>query len=409
MEEFFDRLNLFHKKYLRYFLMLFLIAAVVLFFKVLPYLTVLLLPFIIGWIVSLVASPLVKFLKNKLKVPYMVGAIITVLLLLTLLALIVVTAVSLVSEASVYVINNWEGIVSGLSDYFASAYNGLIEWSDSLPFDFMEMINMGPRALPSGRSGADGVSDSITKWGTETISSITRLLRPFAGNVATGTISIVKTLPEAIIFIVMLMLSTFFFTSRRGVYSEWYQKNAPENFRAKMHLVKTECFDALVGTIRAQLILTAITAVELFVGFLLLGIEDALLLALIIAIVDMLPILGVGTVLIPWGIINLLAGGGVYVSIGLIMLYIICLCVRNIVQPKVLGNAIGIDAVASLISIWVGYKLYGFIGMLIMPVIATVLYKLYDIGMFDWFFLSHKKVTEEKFGLVEENAKEEGN
>ena len=241
------------------------------------------------------------------------------------------------------------------------------------------------------------------------ITGMTRWLRPFAGNVATGTISVVKSLPEAIIFIVMLMLSTYFFTSGREKYHLWYHEHMSEGFKSKMHLVKTECFGALLGTLKAQLILTLITAVLLFIGFAILKIENALLLSVLIAIVDLLPILGVGTVLIPWSLINLLAGGSVYTTIGMLCLYLICLSVRNIVQPKILGESIGISALASLISIWVGFKIYGFIGMLIMPVIATILYKLYDVGIFDWFFVSHKKVTEEKFGITEENAKEEGN
>ena len=83
MEEFFERLNGFHKKYSRYFLMLLLIIAVVVAFRVLPYLIALFLPFVIGWVVSFIASPMVKFLKKKLHVPYRICAIITVLLLLT--------------------------------------------------------------------------------------------------------------------------------------------------------------------------------------------------------------------------------------------------------------------------------------------------------------------------------------
>ena len=136
------------------------------------------------------------------------------------------------------------------------------------------------------------------------------------------------------------------------------------------------------------------------------GIDSAAVLALIVAIVDMLPILGVGTVLIPWSAINLLAGGSVFITVGMLVLYLICLSVRNIIQPKILGESIGIGSLASLIAIWVGYKIYGFIGMLIMPVIATVLYKFYDVGIFDWFFLSHKKVTEEREALAVKNSNE---
>lgn len=406
MEEFFERLNSFHKKYSRYFLMLLLIIAVIIAFKVLPYLVALFLPFVIGWIVSFIASPLVKFLKKKLHVPYGICAVITVLLLLTILALLVVWVVSAISDASVYIIENWESIVKSAAEYFDSAYRGLVNWSDSLPFDFMEMMGM------SRTQGSDEIFDmskDIRKIGSDLITGMTSWIRPFAGNVATGTISVVKSLPEAIIFIVMLMLSTYFFTSEKEKYHLWYDEHISESFKTKMHLVKTECFGALLGTLKAQLILTFITAVLLFIGFMILRIENALLLSVLIAIVDLLPILGVGTVLIPWSLINLLAGGSVYTTIGMLSLYLICLSVRNIIQPKILGESIGISALASLVFIWLGFKLYGFIGMLIMPVIATVLYKLYDIGIFDWFFLSHKKVTEEKFGTAEENAKEEGN
>ena len=402
MEEFFERLNSFHKKYSRYFLMLLLIIAVIAAFRIFPYLISLFLPFVIGWIVSFIASPLVNFLKKKLHVPYGICAVITVLLLLTILALLVVWAVSLISDASVYIIENWEPIIKGATEYFDSAYRGLVEWSNSLPFDFMEMLGM---SRPESQMEMFDMSNDIRNMGSDLIARTTRWLRPFAGNVATGTISVVKGLPEAIIFIIMLMLSTYFFTSGREKSRDWYNKHLSENFKTKMHLVKTECFGALLGTLKAQLILTFITAVLLFIGFMILRIENALLLSVLIAIVDLLPILGVGTVLIPWSLINLLAGGGIFTSIGMIALYLICLSVRNIIQPKILGESIGISALASLVFIWVGFKLYGFIGMLIMPVIATILYKLYDIGIFDWFFLSHKKVTEEKFGVAEEDKK----
>ncbi|MDO5477776.1 MAG: sporulation integral membrane protein YtvI [Clostridia bacterium] len=400
MEEFFERLNEFHKKYSRYFLMLLLIAVVLLAFRVLPYLIVLFMPFVIGWIVSLVASPMVKFLKKKLHVSYRISAVFTVLLLLTLLSLLIVMIISLVSDASGYIIENWESIINAATEYFNSAYKGLVRWSDSLPFDFMEMLKINSPNAP----GSYDVGRDFDKLGSELIAQITNLLKPFAGNVATGTLSVVKSLPEAIIFIVMVMLSTYFFTSGKGRRALWYQNNLSEEFRAKMHLVKTECFGALLGTLKAQMILTFITAILLFIGFLVMGIRNAALLSIIVAVVDLLPILGVGTVLIPWSLINLLAGGSIFITIGMLVLYLICLSVRNIIQPKVLGESIGIGALATLVSIWVGYKFYGFIGMLVMPVVATLLYKFYEVGLFDWFFLSHKSKASEN----NDDGKEEG-
>lgn len=397
MEEFFGRLNEFHKKYSKYFLMLALIIVVVLFLRILPLAVKLFLPFIIAWVVSLMASPLVSFLKNKLHLPYRIGAAISVLLLLTLLALLIMLLISGITGASGYITENWESMVESISEYINSAYRGLIRWSDSLPFDFMEVLEkeLNKSSIrPTFKTTS--LSRDIEKISSDFMAELTSWLLPFAGNVATGTISVVKSLPTVIIFIVMLILSTYFFTAGKGKFTLWYNKNTSDNFREKMHVIKTECFGALLGMLKAQFILALITATELFIGFMVMGIDNALILALVIAIVDLLPILGVGTVLIPWAIINLLAGGSLYISIGMTVLYLICLSVRNILQPKIMGESIGISSLASLISIWVGYKIYGFIGMLIMPVIVTLIYKFYEVGLFDWFFVSHGKAKGEK-------------
>ena len=97
MEEFFGRLNEFHKKYSRFLRMALLILAVAVMFSVLPYLLALMMPFVMGWIISLAAYPLVKMLKKRLKIPYKVGAVITVLLLLTVLTLLIAFIVDAVS------------------------------------------------------------------------------------------------------------------------------------------------------------------------------------------------------------------------------------------------------------------------------------------------------------------------
>ncbi len=401
MEEFFERLNNFHKKYSRYFLMLLLIAAVVVVFQILPVFIMLFLPFIIGWAVSLLASPLTKFLNRKLHLPHKVGGVVTVLLLLGLLVLVSSLIISWVTEITGYVSNNWEEITKVATEYVQAAYDGVLKIMEKLPFelnDFIENENFEALFSFIDKSG------NIDLGFLEDLSSV---MRPLAGNVATGTIGIVKSLPEVIIFITILILATYFMTSNKSKFSEWYKNTVPERVKKNMHALRKECFGALWGTVKAQLFLTLITMIELFVGFIILGIDNAAVLALIISIVDMLPILGVGTVIIPWAIINFLAGGSGYITVGLISLYLICFAVRNLIQPKIVGESMGIGSLATLIAIWVGYKLFGFLGMLLMPALATILYKIYDIGLFDWFFLSHKKVTEERERLALENEEKE--
>ena len=400
MEEFFNRLNNFHKKYSRYFLMLLLIVSVILLFKITPILITLFLPFILGWGISLLASPITKFLHRKLHLPNRVGGIFTVLLLIGLLSLIISLIVSWATDIVDYVGNNWNEIVTAAARYVNSAYQGILEFSQKLPFEvskFFENENFVE---------AFSLVDESGNVKSGYIEEITSVIKPLAGSVASGTINVVKSLPEIIIFITILVLATYFITSHRSNFIKWYSENMSERFQKNMYALRKECFGALWGTVRAQVLLTMITMVELLIGFSILGIENATILAVVISIVDMLPILGVGTVIIPWAIINFFAGGEghISISVGLISLYFICFAVRNLIQPKIIGKSMGIGPITSLVAIWLGFRLYGFLGMLIMPAVATVLYKIYDIGLFDWFFLSHKKVTEERERLAAEKA-----
>lgn len=396
LEEFFSSLNEFIKKYKRFVLMLLLILAAFLVIRTLPIVIMLMMPFVIGYIVSLAAYPLVKFLKNKLHVPYKVGALITVLLLLLVLSLAVTFIVSAVSDFSGVIIENWDDLYSSFAATLESALKALERWSDSLPFDFFEDVlkNFGEIEIKSDGGMLFDFGKSVSGW-----------IRPFAGSLAGGTINVVKSLPEVLVFVVMLILSTYFFTSEREKIKALYLRHTSDNFKEKLKLIKKECFGALFGYLKAQLILSAITAAELFVGLMILGVKHTLLLSVIIALIDLLPVFGTGTVLIPWALINILSGGTLYFSAGMIILYLICLSVRNLLQPKVLSSNIGLDPLLTLIAVWLGYKLYGFIGMILLPLGALILYKLYDIGIFDWFFLSHRRVTEEQKEAAELAAK----
>lgn len=385
MEEFFDRLNKFHKKYSKYFFMLLLIAAVFLGVKALPYVVAVFLPFIIGWIISFVASPLVRFLKKKLHIPYKAGAVVVVLLLLTLFSLLVMLLIWIVSAISNFVAENWEHYFISGAEYMGKAVEALRRLSDSLPVDVFEILEsaLGENFLKYESASAEEMAKTFGK-------DMSRWLGPFAGNVATGTISIVKGIPDAVIFAIMLVLSTFFFTGESEKITALYHK-VPESRREKIHIMTKEGFGAIGGWIKAQFVLSGITAAELFIGFLALGIESPFVCAVIIAIIDLLPVLGAGTVLIPWAVINLLIGGSIYITIGLIILYFICLSVRNLLQPKILSDSIGLNPIVSLMSIWVGLKLYGFIGMILVPVFAMLVYKFYELGLFDWFFKSSEE------------------
>ena len=116
----------------------------------------------------------------------------------------------------------------------------------------------------------------------------------------------------------------------------------------------------------------ALTFGELLIGFLILGVDYAFLLALIIAVLDMLPVLGVGTVLIPWALVALLQKN-FYLGFGLVILYLVMLVLRQIAEPKLLGKSLGLHPLLTLFASYAGFRLFGFLGMLAGPVVATLI------------------------------------
>ncbi|MBR7133074.1 MAG: sporulation integral membrane protein YtvI [Clostridia bacterium] len=137
---------------------------------------------------------------------------------------------------------------------------------------------------------------------------------------------------------------------------------------------------SILRIIRGYLILSGITFLELAAAFLLLRVRYALILALLIAFVDLLPVFGTGTVLVPWGIVELILGKGFF-GAALILLYLTVVLVRNFAEPKVIGRQIGINPLFTLLAMFAGLKLLGFWGLIVFPVVLIVTVKYYKAEM----------------------------
>lgn len=120
----------------------------------------------------------------------------------------------------------------------------------------------------------------------------------------------------------------------------------------------------------AQLKLSSVTFAIVLGGFLLLGVKQKLLMALLTALVDAVPLLGTGTILLPWALVNLLSGEPVR-SVGLLGIYVTALLTRSALEPRLLGRQLGLDPLAALACLYVGYRLWGFGGMIIAPILAV--------------------------------------
>ncbi len=187
------------------------------------------------------------------------------------------------------------------------------------------------------------------------------------------------SLPSIFLFIVTSVLSTFFLSADFGTVMAFIKRQFPEKWHEKLLRTKDGLSKTLAKWLRAQLMLMGITFLELTLGLFVLGIDYPVLFAALIALVDALPILGSGTVLIPWAAFLLLTGQ-TRLGVSLIILYGAVSIIRGVIEPKFVGSQIGLHPLATLLSMYVGFCTFGLPGMIILPIILITLLQLNSWG-----------------------------
>jgi sporulation integral membrane protein YtvI len=305
------------------------------------------IPFIIAFILSSLIEPMINFMEKKIKIPRKIGTVFSLLLVFSILG----TILGL--------------IISRLVKEIVNVYNQINEIFGSLQYFFdaiIERVNNIYISLPKT------ISVTIDEYFANAASNVQQWLSPLVSKITGFTLS----LPQALVFIVVTVLATYFMASDKHKINLFLDRQFPVQWLERTREVINRLFLALFGWLRAQLILMTVTFTELTIAFLIMRIENALLFALLIAVIDALPVFGVGTVLIPWGIIEIIAGN-YQRGFSLLLLYIIALVVRQLIEPKIIGKQIGIHPLLTLFSMYTGLQLLGVIGMIVGPVLMVIL------------------------------------
>ena len=198
------------------------------------------------------------------------------------------------------------------------------------------------------------------------------LLISFATALGSQLSGFVTAVPSAILFLVLTLIATVYFSlDLEGVF-EWTRRILPPAACEWLKRFKDSFFSVIIRYIKSYLLLMLITFSVILVGLVILAREYALLLALVIAFLDLLPVIGVGTILIPWGIFELTLGDAA-VGVGLIILFIFHELVRQLAEPRILGKSLGVHPILTLMLFYFGYSLFGFIGILLVPIVSVVL------------------------------------
>lgn len=192
--------------------------------------------------------------------------------------------------------------------------------------------------------------------------------------------SAAAALPGAGLFLFTTALATYFSSAGRSGLLAFLRRQVPRAWRPWCRAGKRQLLGAFAGWLRAQATLMLITFGELAVGFLLLRVDLALLLAALVALVDALPVFGTGTVLLPWAVLALL-GGDAGLALGLLAVYAAVSCVRSLLEPKLVGDKVGLPPLAALLAMYVGFRAFGVAGMILSPLAAILIKQLHDCGL----------------------------
>lgn len=214
-----------------------------------------------------------------------------------------------------------------------------------------------------GEDSLENVEKYLSEFVAGSISGIVSALPKIFGRIIVG-------LPNFIFFLIITIISSFYFCLDLTAINARVLSLFPEKIRCYISEFKRGVFRTAIKYLKSYVLLMLITFFELLVGFLIIGVDYSLLLAVVIAVIDILPILGVGTVLIPWGIFCLLAHD-VRRGVALFIIYIIITVVRQYAEPRIIGSKFGIHPLMTLFAMYAGVSLFGFFGMLLGPVIVV--------------------------------------
>lgn len=304
------------------------------------------IPFLLAWGVAIFLRPVNHYLHKKLRLPLRLVAFLTVLLTLLLAALLA-----------------W-GVIGRLVREVRSAVEYLTAEPSPLEGFF---------AWLSPETGGEAVLSRVEQYGRALLGhladALLAALPPLVG-------SAVLSLPGVLLSLLVTVVAAFYFSIDLERVHDTIRGLLPEGWRASLGRMRAGAYRLGVGYLRSYLVLVLVIFFVMLVGLSVLGVEYALLLALLLAAVDILPVIGVGTVLIPWGIVSLATGRDA-LGVGLILLFAVAEVTRQILEPRLVGAALGVHPLLSLLSLYLGARLFGLLGLILGPLLAVLLRLLF--------------------------------
>ena len=323
------------------------------------------MPFLIAFVITLLIEPIIRRIMKFTNLTRKVSAIITMIVVFSIIIGFLIWGISsAITESS--------NLLSGLNDYVVKITKITKDITNGLKFEKIQI--------------PDNIKLIIDNSTNDIIKILSNTARIWLNNI----INSIKYLPTILIYIGITALATYFICADRIYILDQIEYHLPKSWVKKLGNHARNIIESLGNYLKAQAVLILIAFIIVLIGlyffkFIGWNVEYPLIAALGIGFIDALPILGSGTVMLPWAIISA-TNGNINLAVGLIVLYIIIIVTRQLIEPKIVSNHIGVHPIFTLIAMYTGFKVIGVLGMFVGPIILIIIKNIFgnliDNGVF---------------------------
>ena len=320
------------------------------------------MPLIIAWILAMIVNPIVVFLENKIKIMRKHGSAIVIVLALLLVGSVIYMAIHALIVQIVLLVQDLPEVYGQVMLNLQESLNELHQKFHFIPGNLQQILDDNDDKIN------EFVFSFFDSLKTDSISAV--------GNFASSIIDI-------FVLVVLTLMISYFFVAKRDEIRGGIKKYMPQGIKNFWNMAMDTCLRALAGYIKACFQIMIIVFIILFVIFGgIMHVKYASLLALLTAFLDFLPFLGTGIIITPWAIYCAITGEYVNVII-LVVTYVICLLAHRLLEPKLVGDSVGMSPFATLISMFIGYRLIGMLGLILGIPVGMVIMAFREKGMFE--------------------------
>ena len=336
-------------------------------------------------ITAAILHPPVRWLQRRLGMSRKISALLILLLLFGLLGAGIGYLGYAAGVELIALVQNWDSLLANLQSTL-----------DQMETMFAQLWNMVP---PQLTASMESITSGLFEWLSSAVPNLLNVLVEYTTNKARG-------IPDVVLAFIIYLMACYMLTVDYPYLRSRAAQHTHQRLLRFLKQVRDTALAAFGGYLRAEFLLSVVVFFILLVGFFVIGQPYGLLLALGLAVMDFIPIIGAGTVMVPWAVIDVFMGSYLH-GVELMVIWGVIALFRRVGEPKFVGDQTGLSPIVSLISIYIGWRAAGVLGMILGPTIALIAWNLVKLGIFEGVRLDLAAAAEDIMAILRERPPRE--